>query len=264
MIMDYRDIFPNFYAVPTPWLDRHYLKGVREFLLHGMTKHRLLMLALYQDSTDLLCVFEEWRRWSTEMRGLIGADGRARKYYASSEFSDDILSFASEHYAVALARFPHLVRTMAAVEKGLVSLRANQTFAADAPARKPARNIALLGADAVPVIRDNIRVIKIEADYKKLVRCLRRKGRLERIAQEEMVLVLLKVGEQIKILQLNRITYRLLYLCDGSRSVREVADNLLPSEQIDGVSMSKAGLYGLTLLTQQGLIDIKSTSLNAS
>lgn len=262
MIMKHREIFPNFYAVPTPWLDRHYLKEVREFLLHGITKHRLLMLTLYQDSTDLLSLFDEWQRWCTEVRRRIDVGSRARNYYASTDFSDDLISFARDHYSRIRASFPHLVRTMTSVEEALLSLRSNQPSAVAEPAIDTARTMSF-EADAIPVIKETVRTVTVEGDYKRLVRCLRRKGRLDRIPYESTKLVLVRVGEKIKVMQLNQVTCQLLCLCDGSRSAGQVANNFSTTKQIEGVSTEKAGLYGLALLSQQGLIDIKSPSLNS-
>src|SRR2546423_1250376 len=56
MIIDHPELFPNFYAVPTRWLERQYLREVREFMLHGIAKTRWLMVLLHRETGDLLSV----------------------------------------------------------------------------------------------------------------------------------------------------------------------------------------------------------------
>jgi len=59
MINDHPEIFPNFYALPTPNLDRQYLKELRDFILKGMGWFRWLLVALHHDSGDI------WSKSST-------------------------------------------------------------------------------------------------------------------------------------------------------------------------------------------------------
>ncbi len=54
MIKAYPEIFPNFYTVPTKWLDRACLKEVRDFLIYVAVWFRWLPVALLQDSGDFL------------------------------------------------------------------------------------------------------------------------------------------------------------------------------------------------------------------
>ena len=63
MINDFPEIFPNFYSVPTPFLDRQLIKELREFVLSGMQVFRWLLIGLHQDSGNLLDVFNQWREW---------------------------------------------------------------------------------------------------------------------------------------------------------------------------------------------------------
>ncbi|HEV2802802.1 MAG TPA: hypothetical protein VGW12_20185 [Pyrinomonadaceae bacterium] len=74
---------------------------------------------------------------------------------------------------------------------------------------------------------------------------------------ERVSLALIKGRSKIKVRQLNRITGRLLSLCDGSRNVMEVAGSFAAKEKIEGVSPLKAGFHGLLLLSEQGLVTMK-------
>ncbi|HEX7294416.1 MAG TPA: radical SAM protein, partial [Pyrinomonadaceae bacterium] len=92
LIVAHRDIFPNFYGVPT-LLDREYLRELREFILRLTLRHRWLMVLLHRDAGDLLAVFERWQTWSSCERSKGGEVDTTRSYYTSEVFSDDLFSF---------------------------------------------------------------------------------------------------------------------------------------------------------------------------
>lgn len=250
MIVAHRDIFPNFYSVPTHHLDRRHLRELREFLLHGAVKHRWLMTFLHQDSGDLLAVFDCWRAWHLSPRGPRPEAERTRCYYAGPTFSEDLCAFLRSGHARALSAHPHLLTTMVELETALFALQNG------GPVRR-ARTPATVRADSVPVVPEGVRLVAVEADYKRLVACLRRGGRFDCLPAERVSLALIKGRSKIKVRQLNRITGRLLGLCDGSRNVMEVAGSFAAKEKIEGVPPLKAGFHGLLMLSEQGLITMK-------
>ncbi|HEV2861007.1 MAG TPA: radical SAM protein [Pyrinomonadaceae bacterium] len=253
MIRAHRDIFTNFYAVPTRWLDRYYLKEFKDFFRHAMLKHRLLMVALHRDSGDLLTVFDAWREWRPS-DGSGAGEARDRAYYEGDRFTRDLLDFVRSHYIGLMSRRPAQMMTMAAVEAALYSLREDR-----GRARRPSRGAAdeprTLGVHSVPVVASGARLVCVPADYKHLVRCLRRGQSLERVAEGNYTLVLLKAGGDIRIVQLNQLTGDLLRACDGTRNMLEVASAFSPDREVAGVPSVKAGLYGLAALARQGLIE---------
>jgi radical SAM superfamily enzyme YgiQ (UPF0313 family) len=251
LIVAHRDIFPNFYAVPTP-LDREYLKELREFLLRGTLRHRLLMLLLHADSGDLLSVFDQWQAWSFRARVNGGLIERTPSYYSSDAFSNDLFRFVgSRHYK---ARHSHLVRTIAEVER--CRLRLGRAFMAHSDRERP-KVVWLASTNAVPVVARDARVVIVDADYKKLMRVLKRKEQLERIPARKVALAFMKDGEEIKIIQLSYLTYQLIRLCDGSHNVEEIATKFSAVGPRD-VSPIKATMYGLTLLADKGLIQTRT------
>jgi radical SAM superfamily enzyme YgiQ (UPF0313 family) len=250
MIIAHRDIFPNFYSVPTPGLDRQHLRELREFLLHGTMKHRWLMTFLHQASGDLLKVFDLWRGWHLSPRGTRAVCDRGRSYYKSPAFSKDLLRFLRSGQVRALSAHPHLLTTMVKLEEALCAF-----YEGRAPRR--ARMAATVGADSVPVVPEGVRMVDVAADYKRLVACLKRAGSFDRLPAENVSLALIKGRSKIRIRQLNQITTRLLRLCDGSRNVLEVAASFAATEKIDGMAPLKAGFHGLLMLSRQGLITMK-------
>jgi hypothetical protein len=57
MIAELPEIFFSFYPVPMPFLEREFLKELRDFLLSGMRAFRRLLLGLHQDSGNAVDVF---------------------------------------------------------------------------------------------------------------------------------------------------------------------------------------------------------------
>src|SRR5262249_31401981 len=89
MIRAHPEIFTNFYAVPTQWLSRAYLKELREFILRGMKKFRWLLLAVHQDSGDLVEVFDQWRSWYEKSLPKNTILDNSRVYYSGQQFKEN-------------------------------------------------------------------------------------------------------------------------------------------------------------------------------
>jgi hypothetical protein len=93
------------------------------------------------------------------------------------------------------------------------------------------------------------------ADYKKLMRSLKRKERIDSIPTEQVPLALLRKNGAVRVLRLNNPTYRLMTLCDGSRNISQIAAAFAETSQLR-ISPLKASVYGLASLARQGLIDV--------
>ncbi len=73
LIRQYPDIFPNFYLLPTPHLERECLLELREFFLVSVARFRWLLSALDQYSGGVVDVFFSWRALRMSLRcSLIG------------------------------------------------------------------------------------------------------------------------------------------------------------------------------------------------
>ena len=83
LIAAHPEIFPNFYAPPTPWLDRAYLKELHDFIMNGIVRFRWLLIGLHQ-AAGVLDVFEAWRAWR---------NNGDPAYYSRIAFRRDFLEF---------------------------------------------------------------------------------------------------------------------------------------------------------------------------
>jgi radical SAM superfamily enzyme YgiQ (UPF0313 family) len=256
MIKSHRDLFPNFYGLPTEWLDRQYLRELREFLLHGILRHLWLMVLLHRDSNDLVSVFDEWQIWSFKERRIASVLDASRGYYSSDAFSRDLLRFVQTHYSPVIGRYPHLLGTMARVEEIQLRLLKIQT---EGNQRFTRRRCVIESMETVPILARDAHLTVVSADYKKLIRSLKRNTRLDLIREEPVALVLMRERDNIKTIQLSRPSYELVSLCDGLRNVLQISDELSILRELD-VSPQKASIFGLTSLAQKGLIEVRNAA----
>jgi radical SAM superfamily enzyme YgiQ (UPF0313 family) len=98
LIRRYPDIFPNFYLLPTPDLDRSQLIELREFMLMAEFRFRWLFNAADQAATGMLDLFVDWLEYRKSHLSLaIGPD--LRHYYRTQEFARDFIAFLRSHHA---------------------------------------------------------------------------------------------------------------------------------------------------------------------
>jgi len=251
MIMKHPKLFPNFYAVPTRWLERQYLRQVREFILHGIAKARWMMVLLHRESGDLLSVFDEWVAWSARERELDGVVDTSRRYYSGDRFPRDLTLFVESTYLES-AKHPHVMQTVVDLENALYDFDGKT-------AASRARRISLEDLDSKPVIADDARFLMVSADYTRLMRSLKRRERFDSIPIEQVPLGLIREQAEIKVLQLTQTSYELMKLCDGSRTIKQIADEFPAAKKL-GVSPLKASVYGLASLARQGLINIATSN----
>jgi hypothetical protein len=257
MIKSHPDIFPNFYAVPTPWLDRQYLKELRDFILNGIQELRWLLVALHQRTGDLTRVFDEWRSWLS-LRHDVGSECHhdSSLYYSKTEFRRDFLEFVRSCYLKDKNKGSLAVAALIEYEEhALATVRNSPPSGPDGPAPEAAEGPKTIGPDVIPHLAKGVSTVHLDADYKKIIQCLRRKGRLDRVPARPVVLVTRESQDmRTEVLQLSPLSARLLALCDGSRSVKQISDVFSSGGEIDGIPPDKACIFGLEMLRLQSLI----------
>jgi len=242
LIAAHPEIFPNFYSVPTPGLDRRHVKELRDFILNGMARFRWLLVALAQHRGGLLPVFEEWRTWRLKiLKKDFAADSESIVYYSKIEFRREFLEFVRSHCLPTMGRAIPALRTLLAYEGSL-----DMADAAVAPE----------GLDGAPKLAQGLHVVELDSDYKEIIGRLREKESLDRIAARPVVVAIRKnAGKRFEVVQLSDLAGRILRLCDGRRSAAEIGDLLsLRGEDTAGVPPAKACAFALELLRQEGLI----------
>ena len=89
------EIFPNFYLLPMPHLDRGILLELREFLTIALEWFRWLLSAIDQNVVDMPGFYLEWRAHRLLLRpNLVGS--ALRRYYVGKVFRPDFLTFVED------------------------------------------------------------------------------------------------------------------------------------------------------------------------
>jgi len=262
MIQKYPDIFPNFYSVPTPHLDRTFLKELREFILNGSANFRWLLVGLHQDSGSLLDVFTLWRNWREKNKGVF-PDGNVTRYYASLSFHREFLEFVRSKYIGGHARASVALRALHDYE---ASFQAHPGETQAPSGQDPTEDASVyrmpIGLGDTPALAKGIKVTTLDVDYRKIVQCLRRNGRLDRVPVRTVsVVTRASAPSRTEIVQLSELSSQLMALCDGKRTVSEIAQEFgCVRPEVDGVPADKVCRLGLELLRQQHLVIVQAKS----
>ena len=256
-----REIFVNFYSVPTPHLDRRFIREFREFVLVAASTFRWLVVGLHQLSGSLVDVFVAWQAWCRE--GGVGLPGNSvAERYASVQFRRTFLEFVRARYAGA-DKHGRVIALLARYEEMLLEPAADHAAELAAADRQWQLGDALIAPDMLPVLAPGVRVLRLPGDYGRVVKSLKRAAPLNRWTAREVTVVARdrEGGGGSDILQLSSFSAELLRLCDGARSVDAVAEAFAAvTESVRGVSARSAAIFGLELLRRQGLVVILSAA----
>jgi hypothetical protein len=219
LIRKYPEIFPNFYLLPTPHLDRGLLIELREFMLMARFRLRWLLVAADQAAEGILDLFVEW----VEYRKSVFPDAvgpELRHYYRTPGFYHDFLAFLRGHRAgqnlklmvlvdfytrLAEASDPDLSRLSLAVE-----LKKDEPITSgDIPARGYHSRVVELSADLEAVIDAAMQCREYEPQY-----------------GEHFYVVSEAETAGHPGFEVSRHLATVALLCDGHRTVAEVMESL--------------------------------------
>jgi len=255
MIAEHPEIFSSFYSVPMPFLEREFVKELRDFLLIGMRIFRRLLLGLHQDSGDVVDVFQQWQEWRTE-NGIHFSNGDRALYYAQSSFPADFLRFARLHYIPAASKAPLAITTLVEYEAAVLGANHESDELSHHQGQAPDDMEDQLSEDSRPQVFPGVNVIEIPADYQEIVRRLRQRSSLNDMPAQPVKLAIRRTPQgPPEVRQLSPLSVELLGLCKGSLTVKEIAAEFLQLEiNVPGIRADKACLAGIEILRQQRLI----------
>lgn len=249
LIASYPDIFPNFYGVPAPGLDRARLKRLRIFVLHGIERFRWVTVALHQSRGGIQSVFETWDR--TMRAGLMDGE-HLERYYASPEFRTDFTRFVRSTYLRG--------EDSDAALEGLLSLNenasVNRLHSRAAPrGRSRTRMERNQPHRIVPSLRPGVRVIDLDVDLRAVFESLRRgEGLLGVRAQRPSTIAMrFRAQSTTDIVQLTPFSASFLRLCDG-RALDQVMASLEIDAQLESIGRERIGFYTVDALCRQRLL----------
>jgi radical SAM superfamily enzyme YgiQ (UPF0313 family) len=264
LIIEHPDIFTSFYSIPTRWLNRRRLRYLRDFILIGAACHRWLLLLLHHISGDLLGVFDDWMTWRANSRNPQSDDPIPFEFYPRPAFRRDFLSFVRAKYLNGGDKYAHLVGAIVAIDEAIISLSEGAAKNKSHTLSRREKKAVAISLDTVPEIPEHVRLLQVQSDYGKLIKCLIRNGDLGRLPVAQQSLAVVWAGDGNQILKPSQRSCKLLRLCDGSRTIREIIDQNLFSERVADIPAEKANLYGLVLLLKQGLIEVREAESDCS
>jgi radical SAM superfamily enzyme YgiQ (UPF0313 family) len=250
LIREYPQVFPDFYAIPIPLLDRHYLVDLRDFIAYGVARFRWLIIALHQHSGNLLEVFDLWRSWGLQHPP---AKTRNTEYYGSIAFPSDFLEFVGSDYPRADDADALAVTTLLEYEIGLDRLgERNDGF----PRPAEAQGKPLADVRTIPSLAPGVALVHLGADYQSIIEHLKSRKSPRDVPRRPVVVAYRpSVDNSAEVLQLSPLSFSLLELCNGERTVAEIAKRFPQlQEGLDRFPKEEACLFALNELVRQRLI----------
>ena len=250
LIRAYPEIFPNFYAIPTRYLDRTCLLELREFALVGIARFRWLLTAIDQNTPGTLDFFLHWRAFRLRARSKL--EGFAlRHYYRTHTFQTEFLSFVRSHEA-----------SRASAVKALLDFESTMRCVVSADDRTSALGDPLaletvLRDSDRPLRKKGLVVIELGFDVQLIIDALKLQSKpvWER---RPHYYITREVSSSVD--RLDRVSdwmACLLRLCNGRRRIGEIVPRL--SENLHGVAKALHQHVCMRLLAgaqNQNLVDI--------
>lgn len=219
LVHRYPAIFPNFYMLPTPCLDRACLQELAEFLPMARRKLRWLLVALYRRCQDVLTFFRPWRQHRMAIHpNMHGSD--LRLYYTRDNSINDFVAF---------------VRTRMedfgdpAVEALLSCQEALAWAAANPPIAQAGSLVSgRIAASSIPVRAPGIHVMELDFDVRHLVESLQRNAPASVIPMRTYYRTTPPSDPEVRLMEITPLVAGALLLCDGVRTVAKFAASAEP------------------------------------
>ena len=250
LIEDHPDIFPNFYLLPTPCLDRAHILELREFMLNVTGHFRWLMSAIDQAGNDFLDFFGEWREHRLQKRpGLKGAD--LRRYYKTVGFREDFLAFVRSSPVAQDKRVVVFLEFEDEWQRSSTMRITTPAGCRAVPCGHPA-----IGTD-IPARSSDANLVELSCDIQKVIESL--KSRTDAAWQRgpHFYLALETSGSVKRFRRVQPELGLLLHLSDGKVSVQELIERLRPELSDVEEGIREDVLTGLIESARdQGLLEI--------
>jgi radical SAM superfamily enzyme YgiQ (UPF0313 family) len=215
LIRDYPDIFPNFYLLPTPFLDRDCLLEFREFALTAIKRFRWLVVAIDQNTSGIADFFLVWRERRLALHpGMKGSD--LRRYYRTEEFQSCFSAFVRQHPAANCVS----VQTFLDFEDAVVGA-ASADKAVDARGSPVAPGVELWWSD-IAVKKSGTTLIEFLGDIQAVIDGLKSRSESTPARARRYYVV----GRSDRVEEVSNWIACVLRNCDGSRTVKQVVKRL--------------------------------------
>jgi hypothetical protein len=258
LIERHPEIFPNFYLLPTPYLDRGRLLELREFALNGVGHFRWLVCAIHQNIHHLYDLFLLWQKHRMTIHPLQNGP-ELKRYYNSARFRRDFLSFVQSSPAAENG----IVRALLEFEMAWYS--SSGAFAHETITAETYSNRGPICATDVPVRSPGANLIELSSDIQRVIDAV--KCEVEPVSKlGSHYYVTPDSSDPLKrLFGISRELGRLLQLCDGHQNVCEIVEILAPEFTEIAGSQREAAVLGLIeAAVKEGLVSIHGATTRRS
>lgn len=255
LVRRYRDIFPNFYMLPTPYLDREALHELREYLTVAPARFRWLACAIDQTS-DFYSFFLRWRACRFHNYGRVSG-GALRLFYRTADFVRAHIDFVEgDEVSDAPA-----VRIFLTLERAMLS-------PAHSGAVLKGRRLAVdegFGWGDLAAWPAQMRFIKLPGEIEGAIAAVRTRTKLTQPGQDAFYVAGPADGGRFLLRRISDWTASLLRICEGQCNIERVVEQL--SEELATLK-EEHRRYACLKLVQgaqaEGLIEIWRTNSEAA
>jgi radical SAM superfamily enzyme YgiQ (UPF0313 family) len=227
LIHRHPDIFPNFYLLPVPHLDRNYLLELREFLLMAPVRLRWLLIALHQTTSGMFDVFSAWRKHRIQLRPGLQGWG-LRTYYMLAEARTEFARFVLGHFGVSVSP---AVECLARFYEALAESKAVETCISEGELTPR------LAATDVPVRAPNICVLQFDWDVQGVINNLKRGEPANSVDRSPRFFRTQVSGGDSRVVETTPLIAAGLQACNGRNTVTDFLDQL--ADAFDGPEQSR-------------------------
>ncbi|MFL6388892.1 MAG: B12-binding domain-containing radical SAM protein [Terriglobales bacterium] len=249
LIEDNPDVFPNFYSIPTPFLDRDRLYEIREFYLKCLHRFRWLLVAWSTRTGDLLSIFDEWREWRSG--SITFQDGfDMRRYYATWKFDGDFVDFLFQQP-------PHL---MTHAEKALldfeVALRDQIRTCGEPPPQQP--RATTLTSDMYLGLERYVYVFSLNYDIPAIIKLLENGQDANRAIDSKGYFATRLTSEHsVEVLKLPALAAKFMQICNPPKQLSKILQEFADHCPADlGITCNEAAELTLSYLYSEGWLRV--------
>lgn len=247
LIRAHPDIFPNFYLIPTPDLDRSLLLELREFLLMGCERLRWLMVALHQLGPGILDAFRAWRLHRLALYPGMSA-GALRHYYTLDTARNDLADFLRG-------------RTAEFGGSAVEALIAYQTTLANALLASPARPeqpavSSRITARSIPVPAPDVHVLEMDWDIQAVIDSLKAGVPFSASNTRHYYRTAASRPGRRGLMEITPLIARSLAICDGRNTAADFAAHVGPLLDCPQPLRAYAAKSLLKRLRDNGIVEI--------
>jgi radical SAM superfamily enzyme YgiQ (UPF0313 family) len=247
LIRNHQEIFPNFYLLPMPNLERDALMELREFLTMATECFRWLFSAIDQSAADILNFYFEWRARRLLLHPhLVGTS--LRRYYVSKYFRSDFLAFVQRH---PVAKEP-MTATLLAAEGAL----ARDTHTMRKPGQQLPPEEPLWWTD-VPSNTKYADVIELQSNLQRVIKALKSRSNLPPQPKGSFYAIRESSDGNRSLIEVSGWLAALIRACDGTRTIKQVVSQL--SSDIPQVEEKDSSYVFVNLLQEarnQGVVAV--------